>query len=248
MVELQQTLEEAGETFQQKEEALVKLQTERDSAGKLQAEITGKHQKLLSENQTLTDNLSELEHELSVIKQKRSESQEQYNALESENEKLKSELDSLREKLAGRRDSPYLFKGKENCGFGSNSALHRIKAIGPRYASSTSLHSQSSGHGSHTPVISTQGTPYTAMHTKSSLLRLQTTKNSPAKVDKCLDKSCFANNDNGRVTRNTKRKSACGLEADTRATKKRKSATKPKARVSNVFKRVYATRSRSKKP
>ena len=105
-------------------------------------------------------------------------------------------------------------------------------------ASTVSLHSETG----HTPVESTTNTPYKAMHTKSSLLRLKNIINSPQRASaKCLDQSCFANNE--KTIGGTKRKSL-GPEADTRSTKKRKAATKPKKRTSNVFKRVYQTRSK----
>lgn len=92
------------------------------------------------------------------------------------------------------------------------------------------------------PVSSTCSTPYTAMHTKSSLMRLQAAQESSAsKASKCLDQSCFANSN---TNKNLKRKSG-DLMLDTRATKKRKAATKK--RPSLVIKRSYETRSRLRK-
>ena len=223
-------MEEAGETFQQKEKEIAKIQSELDSVTTQRSQISAKYELMVIEKDSLHAKIQSIEGDLS---------------------ESKSEIEKLKSQLAGRKDSPFLFKGKENV----TSALSKARALGlgPKSVSTISLSSQSSGHNNPTPVHSTQGTPYLAMHTKSSLLRLHATQNSPAKVDKCLDQSCFANDDNRprtrRMTRNGKRKSAAmGLEAETRATKKRKAATNSKKRVSsNVFKRVYATRSRTKK-
>lgn len=249
MTELKQTLEEAGETFQQKETEMTKMKEELSSVIAESEKLSDKHSELVADHKMLTDKMASMENQLSSQRVHNSETEQETAELKTENSKLNSEVANLKTQLAGRKDSPFLFKGKEN----TTSALSKARALGlgPKSASTISLSSQSSGHRDPTPVRSTQGTPYLAMHTKSSLLRLQVTQNSPAKVEKCLDHSCFANNDNRpntrRVTRSGKRKSAAGLEADTRATKKRKADTKPKKRVSNVFKRVYATRSRVKK-
>lgn len=169
------------------------------------------------------------------------EKEDSIKNLQDENIRLMSELETAQTTISGmaKKTGPFTnFFGKENF-FSGKPSLSRLKG-GSKASSTASLCSQ--GTAAH-QVTSTCATPYKAMHTKSSLLRLKAVHDSPCKVEKCLDQSCHVNAlaaaDNG------KHKSS-GLEADTRATKKRKAATS-KRRTSNVFKRVYETRSRKKK-
>lgn len=146
---------------------------------------------------------------------------------------LEAELEELKTKLQGMTTHTHktmfnFMKDKENRA-ASTTSLDRLK---------------------HLPSTTNVMCTPTAKHTKSSLLRLKNVLNSPAKREKCLDHSCFVNNDKHKEeTNNKKRKSHC-LEDDTRSTKKRKAATaaparKSKSRVSNVIRRVYETRSRT---
>lgn len=170
------------------------------------------------------------------------------NGLQTENKQLVSEVVSLKDQLAGtteKEGSVFRFVGKENM-VGTKSALPTLDCM--TKAASTGCLSSIGTHAHQ--VTSTCHTPYKAMHTKSSLLRLHAAHNSPSKVNRCLDRSCYANSQSTALDGSASgagQHKPSGLASDTRATKKRKSATRSKRNVSKVLRRVYETRSRAKR-
>ena len=159
-----------------------------------------------------------------------------------------TELQLQEEELASLREADKLFRKEKEQLTNEIAELHReleqMKAMaieekenkGPKYGQSN--------HGC-TQVESTCGTPYKAMHTKSSLLRLQNVMNSPAKREKCLDHSCFVNDSyKQKVSANARKRKSRGLGAETRSTKRRRASTKNG--VCAVIKRVYEPRSRTR--
>ena len=209
IAELEQTLDEAKETFQEKEADLSKLKLEIGNLTERKNELNSTNIALVEENHSQNE----------II------------------DKLKSELLALQSQVASKLEK------KVKVAFAGMSPLNKLKGlVSSKTSSVSSLHS----HGTEAhQVTSTFDTPYKAMHTKSSLLRLKAAHESPCKVDRCLDASCHANAEAAVSRTSRSKRKPKGVESDTRATKKRKSANK--RRVSNVLKRVYETRSRSQK-